>query len=95
MAGMKRLLLILAMALVALPAHAAPKAELWDRWVGSNETSTRSVDHSPWDRILAAYVVAGDDGINRVRYGDVAPVVLDLFSHRMKLHRSGDPEHSC
>ena len=73
MAGMKRLLLILAMALVALPAHAAPKAELWDRWVGSNETSTRSVDHSPWDRFLAAYVVAGDDGINRVRYGDVAP----------------------
>jgi hypothetical protein len=68
---MKLLLAILAM-LSALPALAAPKAELWDRWAVSDESSTQTVDHTAWDRFLSSYVVAGRDGINRVRYGAVS-----------------------
>ena len=33
--------------------------------------SAETVDHSAWSAFLGAYVVEGEDGINRVRYGDV------------------------
>jgi hypothetical protein len=37
-----------------------------------NATSTMTIDHSAWDKLLAAYVVAGGDRINRFGYGRVS-----------------------
>jgi hypothetical protein len=54
-------------------AAAAPKAELWPRWQRSDPGSTLVVDHGAWTEFLAAYLVAGGDGINRLTYGRVTP----------------------
>lgn len=66
-----RAALLLALALLAGAAGAAPKAELWERWTISDPASTRVVDHSMWARFLAQYLVSSADGINRLRYGAV------------------------
>jgi uncharacterized protein DUF547 len=67
---------------VLAPALAAPKAELWDRWMDQDPASKERVDHSAWDGFLKAYVRVGDDGINRVAYGRVTDVdrkALDTY----------------
>jgi len=46
----------------------APKAELWPRWIAHDEAATATIDHSVWNRLLAAHVRTGADGINRVDY---------------------------
>ncbi len=51
------------------PASAAPRAEAWPRWEAHAPGSDLSVDHDPWDAILAEVVRVGSDGIARVRYG--------------------------
>ena len=54
--------------------HAAPKAELWPRWQKNDPSSQQRVDHSVWDGFLRKYIVAAHpSGINRIRYGSVAP----------------------
>lgn len=57
---------------LSLDAIGAPSAKLWPRWQMHNETSTLTVDHSAWDRLLKAYVMLEPDGINRFAYGKVA-----------------------
>lgn len=54
-------------------AGAAPRPDPWPRWQASDETSSASVDHAPWDRFLARHLAAGEDGINRVAYRRVLP----------------------
>jgi Protein of unknown function, DUF547 len=55
-------------------AYAAPKAELWPRWQKNDPSGQQRVDHSVWDGFLRKYIVAPHpSGINRVRYGSVAP----------------------
>src|ERR687884_2295545 len=54
-------------------AAAAPKADLWPRWQASDPNSTATIDHSAWAKFLSAYIVSGQDGINRVAYGTVTP----------------------
>lgn len=67
-------LLAAALCLWAGLAAAAPKAELWPRWQTHDPQSTRTVDHSAWDRFLRTYVVTGHpSGVNRVRYAAVTP----------------------
>ena len=61
-------LAVLALALTAAPAAAQPRPEPWPRWTAHDATATRVVDHSAWERWLAAYVIAGRDGVNRVAY---------------------------
>ncbi|MFC1657541.1 DUF547 domain-containing protein [Candidatus Moduliflexota bacterium] len=52
-------------------ALAAPKPDLWDRWVAHDPSSPEIVDHSAWDRFLDSYVVADHpSGINLLRYGE-------------------------
>ena len=46
----------------------APGADLWPRWEAHDANSTAIIDHGVWDRFVGRYVVAGDDGLNRVRY---------------------------
>jgi hypothetical protein len=62
---------LLLFALCALPAWAAPQAELWERWTRHDPASTARLDHAGWGRFLAAYVVTDAAGINRVAYGQV------------------------
>jgi hypothetical protein len=48
---------------------AAPRAELVSRhWLANDPASTRQVDHEKWSRFLAAFLVPGDDGVNRFAY---------------------------
>jgi hypothetical protein len=58
---------------VAAPALAAPKAELWSRWLVHDAASAERIDHSAWDGFLAAHVMTGDDGVARLDYAAVAP----------------------
>jgi hypothetical protein len=53
-------------------AHAAPKAELWPRWLENRPGATSAIDHGAWDRLLAAYLVPGSDGITRFAYAGLA-----------------------
>ncbi len=53
----------------AAPARAA--VEAWSYWEGNDAASTLAIDHSGWTGFLARYVVAEEDGINRVDYGRV------------------------
>ena len=55
----------------ALEKLFAPKSELWSRWTAHDETSSRRIDHSAWDRFLDRHVVTGNDGVNRIAYGRV------------------------
>ena len=70
--GLGRLLIALSVMVAAHAATAAPKSELWPRWAVHDPSSTAVIDHEPWDRFLARYLVAGRDGVNRVRYGEVS-----------------------
>jgi hypothetical protein len=55
-------------------ADAAPSADLWPRWQVHSPDSTRTIDHTPWDKLLKKYLVSGHpSGINRFRYADVTP----------------------
>lgn len=74
--------LMLATLILATPALAAPmwierqsapKSDLIDPvYSNSDAASTVEVDHTAWNSFLHNYVVAGEDGINRVRYGAVS-----------------------
>ena len=73
---------VLVLALIALlvsPAAAAPEAKLWERWTAHDPASTLEVDHSAWDRFLKAYVVPGEDGVNRVDYAGVTAADRDAL----------------
>lgn len=52
-------------------ATAAPRAELWERWIPDGSAAEEMVDHAPWDRFLKRHVHAAHDGINRVNYGAI------------------------
>jgi hypothetical protein len=48
---------------------AAPRSQLVSRhWLKSDAASTERIDHSLWSRFLAAYLVPGRDGVNRIAY---------------------------
>ena len=47
-------------------------ADEFDRWRVNNPLSEVRVAHHVWDEILARYVVAGDDGVNRFDYANVS-----------------------
>ena len=64
-------LLTLLLVLLTAPAAAAPRAELWDRWLAHDPAGTTRVDHEPWRGFLLTYLRPGEDGINRVAYAEV------------------------
>ncbi len=73
--GRRRFLTLAALAVTGPPSRAAraagPEAELWQRWEDYDPGSTKRINHKQWRRFLSAYVEAGEDGVNRVRYGAV------------------------
>ncbi len=77
-------LMLLAGALA--PAAAAPRAELWERWTAHDPRSQATVDHAAWDRVLAAHVRPGADGVNRFAYAAVTAderAALDGYLERL------------
>lgn len=57
--------------LTAAGALAAPKPDLWERWAAHDATSTATIDHSDWTRLIAAYARPSADGVTRFGYGSV------------------------
>ena len=49
-------------------AHAAAPPELIPMWDASDESSTETVDHEPWQELLDAHLKAHPSGINRFDY---------------------------
>ena len=47
----------------------APSKKLWPRWQAHIESASPTIDHAPWNAILAQYLVLGD--IDRFRYSKV------------------------
>ncbi len=78
----RSLILLLAACLFSTSSEAAPKAELWERWDRADASATQSIDHASWNNLLARYIVAADDGVNRFAYGRVSDAdraVLDAY----------------
>ena len=69
-AGFIRLSLTMTALTSAPSAWAVSTDQLWAHWSTHAPQSTVSVDHQPWQTLLSRYVVASDDGINRVAYSD-------------------------
>jgi len=71
MSRFPRLLVIIWMVMAVTPALAAPRAELWQRWMAEDPQSSLTVDHSALDDLLGRYRGMGADGIARFDYGGV------------------------
>ncbi len=79
------------LAAVSIPgvAMAAPVADPWPRWQAHDPSSTRDVDHSPWDALLAKYRREAPDGIARFDYAALAASRHDRASLKDYLARLG------
>lgn len=58
--------------LLAQTTSAAPKSELLDFWFDSDQNSSNTIDHQPWQGFLDQYIVAETSGINLLKYGAVS-----------------------
>lgn len=71
--GIGTILVAVFIAMMSVPAGAAPQAELWPRWTEHDTASTVTVDHDLWQEFLDSYLVTDHrSGVNRVRYADVS-----------------------
>lgn len=50
---MKKLLLTLSLLLLPFSLHAAPKADLWERWLEHDPASTQTINHTNWQQFLS------------------------------------------
>ena len=76
---------VLLMAL-SFAALAAPKAELWARWAEAGASKV-AIDHGAWNDFLGRHVRPGQDGINRIAYGQVPAAdraALDAYVERLQ-----------
>lgn len=55
--------------MVAGPAAAAPKADLWPDWQAHDAQSTAVIDHSTWQSVLDDYLVVTEPGASSFDYG--------------------------
>ncbi len=73
-----RIFIVAAAAILSLqgiPAAAAPKAELWERWQAHDPKSKIRIVHAEWAEILHKYLRKNPDGVNRLAYEKVSPAV--------------------
>lgn len=56
---------------IALPALAAPSADMWPRWLIHDAASTAQIDHGRWSELIGKYRKVAPDGIARFAYGAV------------------------
>lgn len=71
----------LLMGLAGASAQAAPRAELWERWLAHDPASILQIDHDEWDAFLVRYLRIGADGVHRVAYGEVEPADRAVLEH--------------
>jgi hypothetical protein len=64
---------------------AAPTAEPWPRWRAHDPNSTRDIDHSAWDALLAGYRRDAADGIARFDYEALAASRADRAASKAYL----------
>jgi len=89
---MRHAAILLLAVLLPAAAHAAPKAELWARWLAHDASSSATVDHSAWDAWTKTYVSTDAQGVNRVAYGRVdaaGRMALDGYIARLTATRIG------
>lgn len=70
----------------ATTAQAAPRAELWERWLAHDPQSVRRIDHDAWEKFLMRYLRIGADGVHRVAYSQVTPddrAALDRYIEQL------------
>ena len=70
----------------ALPAAAAPEADLWPRWQAHDPDATATIDHTAWGDFLDDYLVVRADGANLVRYASVSEAdrrALDTYLDKL------------
>ena len=58
---------------IALSVQSAPRSILWERWTAHDRSSTTTVDHAPWTRLLKSYIRKSPDGVDRFAYAEVTP----------------------
>ena len=70
---LKRLLLIaVLLVFLTIETYAAPKSDLWDRWISHQPESTLATDYQIWSDFLRRYLDnSNSDGIHRVDYAGV------------------------
>ncbi len=69
---MRPALILIVFWLLPSGVTAAPKADLWARWMDHDPDATSQVDHSSWDNFLSRYVSGSPNGINRIAYAKVS-----------------------
>ena len=77
---------------------AAPRPELWSKWLAHDDESQTGLDHGAWDRFLKTYVVTDHpSGINLVEYARVTPEnrkALEAYLRQLQhVHVSGLNRH--
>ena len=60
--------------------QAAEKPNLMERWLVNDQLSGRAVDHSPWQNLLGAYLVARDEGESAFNYAAVTDQDQEVLS---------------
>jgi len=59
---------------------APERANRWRQWKRHDPESDEVIAHNRWDEFLSEHVVSGDDGVNRVAYGQVSEIERKLLS---------------
>jgi len=65
----------------------AQSAQAEDAWAAFNPDNPTQIDHADWTAFLQTYLVAGSDGITRLRYGAVSDQdqqQLDAYIQRLE-----------
>jgi hypothetical protein len=81
-----RVLCAVIVVVAATTTQAAPRSELWDRWLAHDPNSARRIDHDAWEAFLTRYLKIGSDGVHRVAYALVTPAdrrALDAYVQKL------------
>ena len=60
-------------------------------WDASDESSSQTVSHRAWESFLEAHIVADEQGVNRVAYGDAEPAARTALNAYIDALSRQDP----
>ena len=63
---------VLLSACTSVESAFAPEPDLWERWAAHEPSSTATIDHGAWDRLLRSYLSRDEDGVNRFAYAEIS-----------------------
>ncbi|MCU7797773.1 MAG: DUF547 domain-containing protein [Candidatus Thiodiazotropha sp. (ex Myrtea spinifera)] len=69
---LKKILSLFVLISIMPSLSAAPRAEAWFHWDKSQPNRTLEINHAPWQAFIDRYLLAFEDGINRVNYAGVS-----------------------